>query len=388
MKDDLSLPRTISFNQTALLRSILLGSLAIAVLNFLLPIYSKQLGASATEIGGLFSIFFVVTMLARPVVGWGLDRLGRKPFLVVALLVYALSLALFAFANDLPLLYTARLVQGLGSSLLWIPAYTIATELSESGRGRAVGLVDAASAQGGMIGALAGLALFFSVSLDTGWKLLFAAYSLAALSAAILAFRSLPETRSSVQPSADSRVIAVGPLLRLMLIVFTTGVSTAMVSPLVLVFLQDRFTMDLRYLAMAYIPAGLAYSFLPPRFGRLSDRFDRPRMIAVGLMSAAVVSLLIPIAPGILWLAVLWVLEAAGFSLASPAQEALVADLTGSQVRGQGYGLYTFASSLGATLGPLLGGWLYDAAGHAAPFYVNGFILLFSAVWVLIWLRK
>jgi len=388
MKDDPPLARTSTSIQTALLRSILLGSLAIAVLNFLLPIYSKQLGASATEIGGLFSVFFMVTMLARPVVGWGLDRLGRKPFLVVALLVYALSLALFAFANDLPLLYAARLVQGLGSSLLWIPAYTIATELSETSRGRAVGLVDASSAQGGMIGALVGLALFFSVSLGTGWKLLFAAYSLAALSAALLAFRTIPETRPSAQLSTDGQVIAVGPLLRLMLIVFTTGASTAMVSPLVLVFLQDRFTMDLRYLAMAYIPAGLAYSFLPPGFGRLSDRFDRPRMIAVGLTSAAVVSLLIPIAPGILWLAVLWVLEAAGFSLASPAQEALVADLTGSQVRGQGYGFYTFASSMGATLGPLLGGWLYDAAGHAFPFYVNGFILLFSAAWVLIWLKR
>jgi MFS family permease len=54
-------------------------------------------------------------------------------------------------------------------------------------------------------------------------------------------------------------------------------------------------------------------------------------------------------------------------------------------VRGTGYGLYTFASGLGFTLGPLLGGWLYDTAGHALPFYVNGVVLFIGAVLVL-WL--
>jgi MFS family permease len=81
----------------------------------------------------------------------------------------------------------------------------------------------------------------------------------------------------------------------------------------------------------------------------------------------------------------LWLLEAVGFSAASPAEGALVADLTGKDVRGTGYGFYTFASGLGLTIGPLVGGWLYDTAGHALPFYVNGIVLFIGAVLVL-WL--
>jgi len=83
---------------------------------------------------------------------------------------------------------------------------------------------------------------------------------------------------------------------------------------------------------------------------------------------------------------VLWVVEAIGLTAAAPAQEALVADLTGNDVRGTGYGLYTFAASLGATFGPLIGGWLYDTMGHAVPFYLNGMVLLAGtvAVWVLL----
>ncbi len=41
----------------------------------------------------------------------------------------------------------------------------------------------------------------------------------------------------------------------------------------------------------------------------------------------------------------------------------------------------------GAAIGPLIGGILYDHVSQAAPFYLNGAILLGSVVWVGIALR-
>lgn len=102
--------------------------------------------------------------------------------------------------------------------------------------------------------------------------------------------------------------------------------------------------------------------------------------MAIGLIVSGLVSLLMPLMPSLVMLAVLWLIEAVGFSAASPAQGAFVADLTGENVRGTGYGLYTLASGLGLILGPLLGGWLYDSAGHAVPFYVNGITLFIGAL--------
>ncbi len=115
--------------------------------------------------------------------------------------------------------------------------------------------------------------------------------------------------------------------------------------------------------------------------------FGRAPLMAVGLAGFALVSLLIPGLPSLAWLIVLWVLEALGWAMAAPAEEAMVADVTGNNTRGTGYGLYYLAASLGATFGPLIGGWLYDAAGHAAPFYLNGILLLAGAVAVLVLLR-
>ena len=146
------------------------------------------------------------------------------------------------------------------------------------------------------------------------------------------------------------------------------------------------FRPHVEILALAFIPSALVYSFLPSHMGRLSDRFGRVPLMAMGLAAAGLVSLLLPGLPSLVWLIVLWVVEAIGLTAAAPAQEALVADLTGNDVRGTGYGLYTFAASVGATFGPLVGGWLYDAAGHATPFYLNGIVLLAGtlAVWVLL----
>ncbi len=368
--------------------AILMGSLSFGILQFALPIYAKQLGASALDIGGMFSIFAVMITIARPIVGWGIDHFGRKIFLMLAFLFYALSMICFGIAQNIDLLYVARFVQGMGSAFLWIPAYTIATELTQTDFGRSVGSVDMSASQGGFFGTFIGFGLIISAStFAMGWTWSFSFYAFAALVGCFLIWRSVPETR----PVGKTMLHEAGNhfdrqrLLRLMTIVLLTETSSSLISPLLMIFLQDHFTTDVPTLAVAYIPAALVYAFLPSHTGGLSDRFGRAPLMAMGLVGAGIVSLLMPSMPSLIFLAGMWVLEAVALSTASPAEAAFVADLTGENVRGTGYGLYMFASGIGLTLGPLLGGWLYDAAGHAVPFYVNGILLFLGAVLVL-WL--
>jgi MFS family permease len=106
--------------------------------------------------------------------------------------------------------------------------------------------------------------------------------------------------------------------------------------------------------------------------------------MSIGLIGSGLLSFFLPLIPSIFLLAVLWTVESVGWAIAAPAEEAMVADLTGRSVRGRGYGLYTLSASLGAVAGPLLGGWLYDVVGERIPFYLNGVVLLIGAVLVLI----
>ena len=376
--------------ESILHRAILFGSLSFGILGFALPIYAKQMGASALDIGGMISIFAVIITIARPLVGWGIDHLGRKLFLVISFIFYGIAMGLFAIAQNVDMLYLARIVQGIGSSLLWIPAYTVATELSTHDWGRAVGSVDMVSNRGGFFGSFIGFGLMLMLNpFALAWKISFVVYGLMTLIASILIWRGVPETRTVREElmSEDENYLDRNLLLRLMIVVLITSISTAMISPLLLIFLQDRFTTNVATLAMAFIPAAIVYSYLPAYTGGLSDRFGRSSLIAIGLVGAGLVSLLMPLMTNLVILSILWVLEAIGFSAASPAQGALVADLTGKNVRGTGYGLYTLASGLGFIIGPLLGGWLYDSAGHAVPFYINGIMLFTGAGLVLVLLR-
>jgi MFS family permease len=242
--------------------------------------------------------------------------------------------------------------------------------------------------RGGFYGSFIGFGLMLMVNpFELAWKVSFIVYGVMTLIASFLTWRGVPETRinraasdSEAENQLDRRRI-----FRLLVIVLLTSISTAMISPLLMIFLQDQFTTDVRALATSFLPAAIVYSYLPGYMGGLSDRFGRTSLMAIGMIGAGIVSLLMPLMTSLVTLSGLWVLEAIGFSASSPAQGALVADLTGKNVRGTGYGLYTLASGLGLILGPLLGGWLYDTSGHAVPFYVNGLALFVGAVLVF-WL--
>ncbi len=367
---------------------VLLASLPLAFLRFGLPIYGKELGASALAIGGLFSALTVTMVVLRPAIGWGLDRFGRKAFFVAAMVSYAVAMALFAYANSLTSLYLARLAQGTAASLMWVSVRTIVADLaSAGGRGVAMGRISQAASLGQISGALAGFTLISLIPPQQAWPLAFTGYALLAAVAAALAWRKAPETRPTIPAPIKPTHGVSGGLLKLLVIVFTTGASAAMIAPIYLIFLQDKFTTEVETLAWAFFPAGVAYSILVPRLGGLSDRLGRAPLMAVGLVGAGLLSLLLPGLPSLAWLVILYTLSAVGWAMADPAEEAMVADLSGEDTRGRGYGLYNLAGGLGATIGPLIGGWLYDNAGEAVPFYVNGVVLLASAVWVLLALR-
>jgi MFS transporter, DHA1 family, multidrug resistance protein len=369
-------------------RPLFLWSMPIFFLYFGLPVISNEFGASALEIGGLFSAFTGTTLILRPLVGWLIDRTGRKSFFVMALLFYGLAMAAFAFADSMSWLYLARFIQGVGSALLWTSTNTILMDLTVPGeRGKAMGRVNEITTRGGLVGVLAAYLAMSVLPDGLGWKLSFTVFAGLAFLGAVLAIKTLPET-TPVQRHPTNEYALSGTLVKLLLVVFITAVPEAMLVPIYLTYLLDRFTTDIGTLAWAFFPAGLVAAFLSTRLGSLSDRYGRGLMMAVGLAGSGILSLFMPGLPSLLWLAIVYTSTTIFLALSEPAETAMVADLTGHDRRGMGYGLYDLVENLGFTIGPVFGGLLYDTIGHQTPFYLNGVVLIASAVWAFLFLRQ
>lgn len=372
---------------------LLLISFPSVFLTFSLPIFAKNMGASAVEIGALFSLFTVSLMVLRPLVGMGLDRYGRRPFFIAALFVYGTANLIFSVSHSLDWLYLARLVQGIGASLLFISVDTITADLTEPEvRAEAMGRNIEKLTRGGMYGAFLAFTLLGMLPLKEAWSASFVGFGLLALLSAGIAFRRLPETRPEQVIDTDSgslTKITLDPqLVRLMVVVFVTGFAYALIEPIYLIFLQDRFEVHILQLAWAFLPAGIIFAILPSRLGRLSDRLGRTRILAGGLVLAGTLYIALPTLPNLLWLVVLYTIAAVGWAMSDPAKTALVADLAEEDQRGRIFGIYELVTGIGRSLGPLVGGFVYDNFSHELPFYLNGGILVISAAWVLVYLRE
>jgi MFS family permease len=378
----------------SLWRAILWVSFPFGIISFVLPIYGKDLGATALEIGGFFSAASIVPVVIRPILGPSLDRWGRRPFLLLGLINHVFAMLVFAYADTVLLLTTARFIQGLGTAFLWLTAFTIVADIARvTGRGHEFGFVDEAANRGAIIGTTTGFLLIgilsaIGIEWRATWAVLFSAFSVLAGVGFWIGLRGVQETKPESSPDdVDKRPISK-QLIYLMIIIFLTGASSAMVWPLLMIFLQDTIGAEIWGLAVAYLPAALLGAFLPSRLGVIADKLGRKLPMILGLIVGAIASFLIPSLRSILGLTILWTVESLGWMTALPAERAFVADIAGRDVRGTNYGLYTFAYFLGGVVGPLTGGWLYDTMGSSTPFYLNAGVLLLGAILVAVLLRE
>ena len=105
--------------------------------------------------------------------------------------------------------------------------------------------------------------------------------------------------------------------------------------------------------------------------GVAGDRYGRKRMFLAGIAVFTVASLACALAPGFGWLLAARALQGVGAALLVPASLALLGAAFEGEARGRAVGTWAAASAITGALGPLAGGWLVDAVGWRAIFFIN-----------------
>jgi len=126
--------------------------LGIGIIVPLLPIYAESLGASGLWIGVIFSGFSISRSLFMPIVGPWSDKKGRKIFIAVGLLIYAIISLGYVLSDSVAAIVMVRSIQGFSAAMIIPIAFAYIGDISPNGR------------EGGYMG-------IFSVSLFAGFGL-------------------------------------------------------------------------------------------------------------------------------------------------------------------------------------------------------------------------
>jgi MFS family permease len=397
----------------AMRRALSLSSFPIGVLTLGIPFYGAgPLHLDPVQIGVLISIYALMMLIMRPIVGPAMDRYGRRRFFLAGLTLQIFSNIFFAVGSSYDWLFWGRLTQGVAAGFLWLSAYAITADLAaKSHAGNMFGSVEEMLARGGLYGAIIGAPLLLATNFaQWAWTLMFTIYAGLNVLGLWVAVKQVPETWQKpaqlmpthapvIQRSKIRQFVSAVPqqLWMLAAIVVCTSTAKSGLEPIIIQYVQKTVTDNAALVALAYIPSAIVFAFLQSRLGKLSDRVGRRPPVAVGLFISGLSSAIVPVMTLLMtWigqyvllpLSAFWTAEAVGFSAATPAEQALVADLSDEKTRGRSFGVYTTALSMGQVIGPTLGGFLARDIALTAPFYFNTIVLWAGAGIMMLFVKE
>lgn len=368
---------------------LILTSLSTEVMSFFLPIYSKALDMNALEISGLFSITAFILIILRPFIGKLIDKVGRKPILVLAVFIYAIAYLIFSMATTSVLLYTARALQGIASAFMGISIYAIVADNHDSNNiSKGFGKVNSAQSTGNIYGCILAFIVLYRVSFLKGWKILFVIFAVAALFALFKVITTFKESKNTYVNKRINIKNYSKSTLKLLIIVFITSLSSAMVAPVIMIFLQDKITTDISGLALAFFPSLLIASLLSEKLGTISDKLGKNKSMIIGMLICGGTYLILPTLSSVLLFMVIWTISSLGGILYDLSESGLYAQLNTENDNGEIFGVYTLVCDFGRMIGPLIGGALYKSLSQSLPFYLYGIIMIFVAVLIPILLKE
>lgn len=201
--------RTDASSKTFLLLLVALAMLGPLTLNILVPSLPGLASALATtkENAQLTLSFYLFGMaISQLILGPLADRFGRRPIVLIALVVYVVSSLAAEFAPNVEVLIVARVVQSFGATAgLTLGRTMIRDQYDQNSAASVIGYVTMAMVIAPMVSPLIGA----TIDEAFGWRLIFAFCAVLGLLSLALAWRSLPETRPAALVAATSREVAL-----------------------------------------------------------------------------------------------------------------------------------------------------------------------------------
>lgn len=368
--------------------SIFSSMLGVGIISPLLPLYAEQMGATGIWIGIIFAGFSISRTIVMPIVGRLSDRSGRKLFLSIGLLGYAIISLGYIWANSVTELTLVRLIHGVASGMILPIAQAYVGDISPEGKeGTWMGYFNAAFFTGFGFGPLMGGVLtdYF------GMNIAFYAMGGLNLLAFLLVIFFLPEIgqgKTLASPRASFKQMSTSSMMKgLFSFRLSFSIGRGILATFLPVFAGIYIGLSSTLIGVLLAVNILLMSLLQVYGGNIADRFNRRVLIVVGSLTNLIYLALIPLGGNFWQLLGICVLGGVGGAIALPAASALTV------VEGRRFGMgstiavFAMAFSIGMVIGPLVGGGIADFANINSVFYFGAAIGLVGTT-LFIWFTK
>jgi len=420
---------------------VLIDLLGLTIIIPLLPLYAASFNANAATIGWLGASYPIMQFIGAPVLGRLSDRFGRKPILLISQCGTLIGFLLLGFAGSLPILFLARIVDGLSGANISTAQAVITDSTNEKTRTQALGLLGAAFGLGFIIGPVIA-AVSLGLSGNNYHVPAFVAAVFSALSI-ILTMTRLEETH---KPGTDTvtkaqsafsiqgvfHIISSPTIALLLALMFFQQIAFGGFEQLLSLFTLTRLGLNAAGNALIFVYVGIVVVMVQGYFiGKWSRRFGDRKLIFLGLAMLLIGLGLMAFTPkqtapwytkaemqvelshgqirpgetppvqstgielpvdtnsgwtGIIWILIAMIPTAIGGGILQPSINSLLTKQVPKAEIGGTLGLSAAFLSGSNAIAPLLGGWLFQTFGNGAPFIVwaviMGILLIFALVMI------
>jgi MFS family permease len=330
----------------------------------ILPLYLLTFGVSSTVIGAMIAVFTISTTVMRIPVGMLIDRVGRKPFLLGGVCLFAVGNFGYLWAPSILLMLPFRVLHGIGWSGCTTAVATLSADIvPQKRRGELMGYAGMASSLAGALGPVIGFALFQRFNYPGVFLGAGALLGLSFLVGLPLLERQRAEPAAVVRSSWLDSIVVKETLATAIAVAFLSFGHGGILTFLPIHALEIGMTNPGIWFAI-YAGSVLASR---PIAGPISDRVSRRAVIIPGLLLnlAGICLLALSFAPG--WLMVAAAVAGLGTGTAQPALMTVAVDRTSEQRRGQSLAQFQFFYDLGIGIGSLSLGALLDLVNQDFP---------------------
>jgi MFS family permease len=328
----------------------------------LLPIFAAGLGAEAAFLGLIVSVSTLTGMLLKPTIGILSDRWGRRGWLLLGILFFAITPFFYRFVDSQEELLLLRLVHGLATAIFGPVSLAFVAEQGPSRRGERLGWFSMARSGGYILGPALGGWLLLTLAPATVFTLI-GLLSCVALAPAL--WLQEPEvrdwtSRASVRQQmaaairSGSRTASVWLAGALELCVFVALYAAKAFLPL---FALSQ-GISIALVGLFFSVQEIAHLALKPLGGRLGDRVGHLAGVTVGMVGLGICLPLLGVAGSSPSLLVVAFLVGAAQALIFPNTLALVSEQVDHHHVGAGMGAVGTMRNAGKVAGPILGGGL------------------------------